>query len=99
MQRSNARLIGFTAVAILATLGSAPAARADARSDIQALEDRFVAAFKAKDLDAIMKVYVPDESLFVFDVIPPRQYVGAAAYRKDWQQLFDSINGPITVTQ
>jgi uncharacterized protein (TIGR02246 family) len=97
MQRSNARLIGFAAVAIVAMLGSAPAARADARSEIQALEDRFVAAFKAKDLDAIMKVYVPDESLFVFDVVPPRQYVGAASYRKDWEQLFDSINGPITV--
>jgi len=60
-------------------------ARADAAADIRALEDRFVAAFKAKDVDAIMKVYAPGQTLIVFDVIPPRQYVGAAAYRKDWQ--------------
>ncbi|MGH7125632.1 MAG: hypothetical protein ACREFI_14760, partial [Stellaceae bacterium] len=34
---------------------------------IKALEMRFAAAFNAKDLNAIMKVYVPDESLLVFD--------------------------------
>src|SRR5260370_16540565 len=91
---------GLAAAAIVAVL-SIPAfptaARADARADIKALEGRFVAAFKAKDLDAIMRVYVPDESLVVFDVIPPRQYVGAKAYRKDWQEFLDSFNGPITV--
>ena len=59
--------------------------------------DRFVAAFKAKDVDAIMKVYAPGQALFVFDVVPPRQYVGAEAYRKDWQTFLDSFNGPITV--
>ena len=73
------------------------AAKADAPGDIRTLEDRFIAAFKAKDVDAIMKVYVPDETLFVFDVVPPRQYVGAAAYRKDWQEFLGSFAGPITV--
>src|ERR1700751_6501130 len=70
---------------------------ADAAADIRALEDRFVAAFKAKDVDAIMKVYAPDQTLVVFDVVPPRQYVGAAAYRKDWQTFLGSFEGPITV--
>jgi hypothetical protein len=32
----------------------------------------------------------------VFDVTSPRQYIGAAAYRKDWQEFLDSFNGPIT---
>jgi ketosteroid isomerase-like protein len=72
-------------------------ARADDRADIRALEDRFVAAFKAKDPDAIMKVYAPGQTLLLFDVVPPRQYLGAAPYRKDWQTLFDSFAGPITV--
>jgi uncharacterized protein (TIGR02246 family) len=67
-------------------------------AQIKALEDQFAAAFRAKDLDAIMKVYVPDDTLFVFDVIPPRQYVGAAAYRKDWQDFFAGFNGPIDFT-
>ena len=87
------------ATAILFTLSimvfGAPA-WADATGDIRALEDRFVAAFKAKDVDAIMKVYAPDQTLVVFDVVPPRQYVGAAAYRKDWQTFLSSFDGPIT---
>jgi ketosteroid isomerase-like protein len=70
---------------------------ADAGTDIRALEDRFVAAFKAKDVDAIMKLYVPGQALVVFDVVPPRQYVGAAAYRKDWQTFLGNFDGPITV--
>jgi uncharacterized protein (TIGR02246 family) len=93
------RIPSLVAVAICASvsiLSLCPAAKADAQSDIRALEDRFVAAFKAKDVDAIMKVYVPDQSLVVFDVVPPRQYVGAAAYRKDWQAFLDSLNGPVT---
>jgi ketosteroid isomerase-like protein len=91
---------GVTACAIfvaLTIMASGTAARADARADIKALEERFVAAFKAKDVNAIMKVYEPSRALVVFDVIPPRQYVGAAAYRKDWQSFLDSFSGPITV--
>ena len=42
-----------------------------------------------------MKVYAPGQALVVFDVIPPRQYVGAAAYRKDWQTFLESFEGPI----
>ena len=67
------------------------------KAAIEALESRFAAAFEAKDLDAIMKVYVPDQSLFVFDVTPPRQYVGADAYRKDWKDFLATFKGPIKV--
>jgi uncharacterized protein (TIGR02246 family) len=91
---------GATACAIfvaLSVMAWGMPARADARADIRALEDRFVAAFKAKDLDAIMKVYAPGRTLVVFDVVPPRQYVGAAAYRKDWQSFLDGFAGPIAV--
>jgi hypothetical protein len=42
-----------------------------------------------------MGSYVPDESLFVFDAIPPRQYVGAKAYRKDLEDFFASFPGPV----
>jgi uncharacterized protein (TIGR02246 family) len=90
-------LLAVTIGASVLLLWFSPAAKADAQSDITALENQFIAAFKAKDVDAIMKVYVPDQSLVVFDVIPPRQYVGAAAYRKDWQGFLDSLSGPITI--
>jgi uncharacterized protein (TIGR02246 family) len=66
---------------------------ADDQADIKALEQRFVTAVKAKDIKAIMACYVPDESLVVFDVVPPRQYVGAKAYQKDWEELFATYPG------
>jgi len=90
--------VGATAILfILSIMVFGAPAWADAPTDIRALEDRFVAAFKAKDVDAIMKVYAPDQTLVVFDVVPPRQYVGAAAYRKDWQTFLGSLDGPITM--
>jgi uncharacterized protein (TIGR02246 family) len=82
-----------TLLAIVAATVLTTPARADS-SDEQAIRDlelRFAAAFNARDVDAIMKVYVPDQSLFVFDVVPPRQYVGADAYRKDWQSFLGSL--------
>jgi uncharacterized protein (TIGR02246 family) len=88
-----------TPIALIMGLAlSLPAATAQAANDeakIRALEARFAAAFKAKDADAIMKVYVPNASLVVFDVVPPRQYVGANAYRKDWQDFFAHVKGPL----
>ena len=45
--------------------------------------------------DAIMKVYVPNESLVIFDIIPPRQYVGAKAFRKDWEDFLTLFKGPL----
>jgi len=90
--------VGVTAILFtLSIMVFGAPAWADAAADIRALENRFVAAFKAKDPDAIMKVYAPDQTLVVLDVVPPRQYVGAAAYRKDWQTFFDSFDGPLTV--
>jgi ketosteroid isomerase-like protein len=71
-------------------------AKIDDNAQIAALENHLISSIRAKDLDGVMSVYVPDESLFVFDVIPPRQYVGAAAYREDWKGVLASFNGPIT---
>ena len=73
------------------------AAHADDQAEIKALEQRYVTAAKAKDVKAIMACYVPDESLLVFDVVPPRQYVGAKAYQKDWEELFAAYPGPADV--
>jgi uncharacterized protein (TIGR02246 family) len=95
LQKTGATVrVIFAALSMMA-FGSP--ARADAGADIKALEERFVAALKAKDLDAIMKMYVPDQTLVAFDVVPPRQYVGAAAYRKDWQTFLGTFEGPITL--
>ncbi len=86
----------LVAVAAVCAVALRAQAKGDDSAAIKALEDRLIAAVKAKDVDAIMKAYVDDESLHVFDVIPPRQYVGAKAYRKDWEGFLGTLEGPIT---
>ena len=63
--------------------------------EIYASLERLVYAVNTNDLDGIMKYYVPDgvpdETLVVFDGIPPRQYVGAESFRQDWAIFFGLI--------
>ena len=91
------KAINLTAISVViaATLCATAQGAPSDEAQIRALESRFAAAFNAKDVDDIMKVYVPDDSLVVFDVVPPRQYVGADAYRKDWEGLMTQLMGPV----
>ena len=50
-------------------------------------------ALRAKDLDGLMSHYAQD--ILVFDLAPPLQYKGAAAYRKNWADWFPSFQGPV----
>ncbi|MBV9045927.1 MAG: hypothetical protein JO294_12440, partial [Alphaproteobacteria bacterium] len=70
-------LLMASVVAAAAAIPSLAAAASTDETAIRALESRFAQAVNAKDIDGIMKTYSPD--IFVFDVVPPRQYVGAAA--------------------
>lgn len=94
MNRSTATVF----VAVLAAFSVIPAigqAKSEDEAKIEALDAAFTAAVNAKDVDAIMKVYVPDASLVVFDIIPPRQYLGANAFRKDWENFLAVFKGPL----
>jgi ketosteroid isomerase-like protein len=62
---------------------------------IKRVYEKLISGCKAKDVDAIMTAYVADQSLLVFDALPPRQYVGAKAYRKDWQEFLAFFKGPV----
>lgn len=79
---------------VVASLATSQPAMND-KAQIEALENQFAVAFNAKDVDAIMKAYEPDQGLFVFDVVTPRQYVGYAAYKKDWQGFLAGFKGPL----
>jgi ketosteroid isomerase-like protein len=79
---------GLVATAFSSLLAFAGVARADDKADITALEKRIGAGIEAKDADAVMANYIPGDSLVVFDLIPPRQYTGAEAYKKDWAEVF-----------
>ncbi len=98
MRRFVFCVIGTALVA--GCLSAAVPARAQSKDEqaIRALEDQFAAAASAKNLDAIMKVYVPGSELFVFDVGVPRQHVGWEDYKKDWQDYLALFKGPIKFT-
>ena len=91
--RSVLRGLLLAGLIVVAAPFSARAQTKDER-EIKALEGRFAAAFRAKDVNAIMACYVPDQSLVVFDAVPPRQYLGADAYRKDFEEFFAPYPGP-----
>lgn len=85
------------AAAAGAALAGLPASAATTdEAQIRDLETRFAAAVSARDVDGIMKSYSAD--VFVFDLTPPRQYVGAPAYRDDWKGFVAGFKGPIQFT-
>jgi len=86
-----------TLAATNAVAADRPAANAD-KAAIQALEDTYNEGFNSKDVDKVMSVYVPGKQLFVFDVVPPREYRGWEAYKKDFEGLFSAYPGPIKNT-
>jgi ketosteroid isomerase-like protein len=95
MRRFVCCLIGTVLVA--GCLGVALPARAQSKDEleIRLLESQFTLAFNTKNLDAIMKCYLPGDDLFVFDVDVPRQHVGWEDYKKDWQDFLAGFSGPI----
>jgi uncharacterized protein (TIGR02246 family) len=54
---------------------------------IRELIDGLVMAIRAKNIDGVMASYAID--LVAFDIVPPLQFVGARAYRKPWQDVFE----------
>jgi uncharacterized protein (TIGR02246 family) len=86
-----------TLAATNAVAADRPAANAD-KAAIQALEDTYNEGFNSKDVDKVMSVYAPGKQLFVFDVVPPREYRGWEAYKKDFEGLFPAFPGPMKNT-
>ena len=100
------KLYFFTSVIILSfvlafggrLISRAAAGPDDDRASIQAQRDGYVKAVLARDADKVMSYYAPGSQLFVFDLVPPRSYPSAEAYKKDWQELFAAFPGPVTTS-
>jgi|Tabmets5t2r1_1033131.scaffolds.fasta_scaffold47277_3 uncharacterized protein (TIGR02246 family) len=67
--------------------------RTSEEAEIRRLIDGFQRAIRAKDLGGVLSVYAPD--IVSFDLVPPMQHVGIAAYRRPWEETFASFAGPI----
>src|ERR1700736_6152329 len=66
-------------------------------AEIRQLLDRWAKAALTKDLSAIMSIYEPGDGLIAYDIVPPLQYTGFDAYKKDYQEFLDQFQGPIDV--
>jgi ketosteroid isomerase-like protein len=76
-------------------LADLPAAQERDAASIRALFELAAAAFLHRDLDALMALYVHDNSLFVFDVTRQSpQHVGWDEYRAALAGLFAAIKDP-----
>lgn len=64
-------------------------------AEIRAMEAAMIKAFAAKDVDNALAAYLQDDTLFVFDAIPPRQYVGIKAWRADNEGFVAMFQGPL----
>lgn len=69
------------------------------KQEIRALLERWTKAFEARDLNGVMSIYAPGNTLIAYDVVAPLQYQGADAYRKDYAEFFQQFSGPLQVEQ
>jgi uncharacterized protein (TIGR02246 family) len=84
-----------SATLLVSVFTAACSGAADDLAQVQALQQSWLTALNARDINGMMAVYVPDNSLLVFDAIPPRQYVGAAAFRQDNVNFLAAFPGPV----
>ena len=83
----------FSVSSMLAQSKAAKSSGDRDKAQIEALFQQYVKAFNAKDTNAIMALYSPTD-LFVFDVVPPREFPSWDAYKKDFEGLFAAFPGP-----
>jgi uncharacterized protein (TIGR02246 family) len=60
---------------------------------IRELVDGFVSAIRVKDINGVMSVFAPE--VVSFDLGPPLQHGGGQAFRKRWQELFQSYQSSV----
>src|ERR1700745_2843975 len=64
-------------------------------AEIRAWLDQFTKSFEQKNVDRIMEFYADD--VVAYDIVPPLQYVGKQAYRKDYETFLAQYQGNLRV--
>ena len=67
--------------------------RTNAEAEIKRVIEGGIEAIRGKNIEGVMALYAPE--VVSFDIVPPLQYVGAKAFRKAWEAVFSSFQGPI----
>src|SRR6185436_9508564 len=67
----------------------------DTQFEIRSLLGNQNEAIRNKDIDRLMSLFAPD--IVYFDVVPPLQFVGAAALRGRFLEWFAGFKSPMTM--
>ena len=87
--------ISVVALACISVLGMQRSRGTNNEAEIRQLLDRWGKAFRAKDINAIMALYVSGNAVVAYDIVPPLQRVGRDAYRKNYEEFFAQYEGPL----
>jgi ketosteroid isomerase-like protein len=68
---------------------------ASTQSEVRALLDSWSEACRTKDIERLMSLYAPD--ITYFDVVPPLQYTGSGAARRNFLRWLDGWESSIGV--
>ena len=88
-------VIGWFAICAHAQTASSRKTAQANEAEVRQVIERWAKAFRARDLDGIMSVYAPGDAVIGYDLAPPLQYQGNAAYRKDYADFLAQYIGPI----
>lgn len=62
---------------------------------VEAVLQGRIEAAQVKDIDKLMSYFAPE--IVYYDAVPPLQFVGTEAVRKNFQRWFDGYDGPISL--
>ena len=62
-------------------------------AEIQRLLDDGTRSIRDKNIEGVMSLYA--QEVVSFDIVPPLRYIGADTFRKRWEEVFSSFQGPI----
>jgi ketosteroid isomerase-like protein len=65
------------------------------QAEVRAILDSRIEACRAKDIDRLMSLYSPD--IVHFDCVPPLEFVGSDAVRRNFLRWFDEYEGTINL--
>ena len=100
LMKKNMKVFGCLALVVAAAAwasasGQTVAGENTAEREIRGWINSWTKAFSAKDIDSVMELYTDD--VVAYDVVPPLQYIGKAAYRADYQQFFSQYEDDLHV--
>ena len=77
--------------------GAANSGASNSETEVRDVYERWAKAFRAGDIKGIMALYAAGDTLVAYDIVPPLQYKGYDAYKKDYEDFLALYDGPIEV--